>query len=804
MPLEPPPNDELYCSLAEAATALQEHTAEQGYAVSVTRSKQDKNGETYKRVFACSHGGVPTEHTNPRRIRTSTRRIGCEFKCYILNSKKDGGWIIRVTESEHNHEHSDPSAYPQHRLAQLTDARMRTIRRAIEVGSLPRQILTQLHAEDPSIDLGSRDIYNAIAAIRRQTLGQRTPIQALIAYLRDGDWCMSFTLNAQRQVTHLFYINKHCEDLLKANPQVLMMDCTYKTNRYRLPLMIISGVTPLNTTFYVGFCFLIAEKEVDFTWALERLRDILEGFNVPDPRVIVTDDEGALHLGLATVFPHSARILCLWHINKNVLSHVKKIPSLRKKEDFEKAMSYWHAAIYAKNLTEHLEKWAEMQEAYREHEDLLTYLQNTWIDRSDEFVRCYTDRLRHYGNTSNSRAEGANWGIKYYLINSRSDLNEVINGIAMKLKRQFIDYNNNLALAKTRRSLQCMSDLYSEVIAFITPFALNKIHEQRVILYNPAEQQKPCGHRFTSSMGLPCSHLIATRLAAGECIHLSDVDPHWRYNTSGYSRETGFITVEDESIDPDLNVRNPPVVRTRGRPAGALNRLQMQHDRSIHRDPSEWERIDAELIAAQIDEAEREAQATPPPPYTERDVTIQEAPPTHPPESMMTEEPTASAITPQEEDSVLGTALEAANQWIEELARGRAEITVMGGFDEVLEHATPPPEAVIAAEHPQEAGNTTEHPPEAVIAAEHPQEAGNTTEHPPEAVIAAEHPQEAGNTTEHPPEAVIAAEHPQEVGNTADEVPEGPTRRGTRTRQPTRRATEAPAATRPRKRARRV
>ena len=42
------------------------------------------------------------------------------------------------------------------------------------------------------------------------------------------------------------------------------MDAIYKTNRYRLPLLIITGVDALGGSFYIGFYFLAAEKEEDY------------------------------------------------------------------------------------------------------------------------------------------------------------------------------------------------------------------------------------------------------------------------------------------------------------------------------------------------------------------------------------------------------------------------------------------------------------------------------------------------------------------------------------------------------------
>lgn len=67
------------------------------------------------------------------------------------------------------------------------------------------------------------------------------------------------------QVTHLFFMNEQCITMLGQFPEVLLLDCTYKTNWFKMPLLNVVGITSIGTTFYVGFAFLSEEKEEDYT-----------------------------------------------------------------------------------------------------------------------------------------------------------------------------------------------------------------------------------------------------------------------------------------------------------------------------------------------------------------------------------------------------------------------------------------------------------------------------------------------------------------------------------------------------------
>ncbi|XP_028106138.1 uncharacterized protein LOC114305252 [Camellia sinensis] len=62
--------------------------------------------------------------------------------------------------------------------------------------------------------------------------------------------------NNTMTITNLFWARPVSSDLLRSFPKVLIMDCTYKTNRYRLPLLEIVGVTSTDMSFSVAFAYL--------------------------------------------------------------------------------------------------------------------------------------------------------------------------------------------------------------------------------------------------------------------------------------------------------------------------------------------------------------------------------------------------------------------------------------------------------------------------------------------------------------------------------------------------------------------
>jgi hypothetical protein len=56
------------------------------------------------------------------------------------------------------------------------------------------------------------------------------------------------------------------------------MDCTYKTNKYRQPLLEIIGITSTDLTFAVGFVYMEFEKTDNYRWALEKLKGLFNNY----------------------------------------------------------------------------------------------------------------------------------------------------------------------------------------------------------------------------------------------------------------------------------------------------------------------------------------------------------------------------------------------------------------------------------------------------------------------------------------------------------------------------------------------
>jgi hypothetical protein len=104
----------------------------------------------------------------------------------------------------------------------------------------------------------------------------------------------------------------------------VLIDCTYKTNKFRMPLLNICAVTPNKKMLQISLCFLSSEKEVDYECAIAWFYELMQNEQIEEPLCFVTDRELALMNALDTTFPNSAHLLCTWHVNMNILANCRK------------------------------------------------------------------------------------------------------------------------------------------------------------------------------------------------------------------------------------------------------------------------------------------------------------------------------------------------------------------------------------------------------------------------------------------------------------------------------------------------
>jgi hypothetical protein len=242
-----------------------------------------------------------------------------------------------------------------------------------------------------------------------------------------------------------------------------------------MPLFNIVGVTAINTSFFVGFCFLDNEDTESFQWVLERLHELYDEMGIPRPTTIISDSDFALLEARKRVFPGTNHLLCVWHVFKNVLAHCKakfkkdlaiQDRDLSVEDVHTKVAATWEEllpdlqqVIYAKTEHDYETAWAAFQTKWApQYPQVPAYIYETWLLRyKTMIVTAWTNHVLHFGNTATSRAERAHLVVKDAIHNSCGDLDTVLNHISIILQRHQDQYRAELARQAASRPTKLLN-----------------------------------------------------------------------------------------------------------------------------------------------------------------------------------------------------------------------------------------------------------------------------------------------------------------------------------------------------------
>ena len=198
----------------------------------------------------------------------------------------------------------------------------------------------------------------------------------------------------------IFWAHPDSIKLLNIFPIVLVMDSTYKTNKYRQPLFEIVGMTSTELTFAVAFAYMESEQTDSFCWVLEKLKELFVQKDLR-PKVILTDRDLALMKAVEIVFPTTQNLLCRFHINKNVGMRCKQYVVKEMRETID---TLWEEVVWASDEVEYAQKLEQLEQACFNCADFIDYVKDTWlIPHRHRFVGAWIDRVLHLGNTTTNR-----------------------------------------------------------------------------------------------------------------------------------------------------------------------------------------------------------------------------------------------------------------------------------------------------------------------------------------------------------------------------------------------------------------
>ncbi|KAM4055563.1 MULE transposase [Hirsutella rhossiliensis] len=505
-----------------------------------------------KVVLRCSRGRkakiikAPGVAEKDRR-EGGTQMCACPYRITITLGDDDL-WSVSRGPRPHNHDPAKSSAVFSRNRRQALENRLDDIVRRWNDGNRPGKILSSWRNSEPNLPedikyATQQDIRNVLNRYQASVLSGRSELQWLYDELyQTGDYVCYDRRDDEDRLKALFIAPKSGIELFRRYPHVMLFDCTYKTNRFNMPLFNACGATPNRKTFQIFAVFMSGETKEDYDWALSQFERLLCDNSIDQrPRVTITDRDLALIKALNTnrLFHPLPHILCRWHINKNVLAKTKRHfpPGLRNADgrvmrapEFTAFIKDWNSLVRSPTKEEFKENLQKLQGG-RHPAAAVTYATNTWIvPWKEKFVVCFIDQHRHFGHTTTSIIESLHATMKRTVWSSTGDLSTVFRG----LHRFWVDQEASVATADINATgkvpTATFQRLYELIREHVTPSAMKlMLKEQRSLDKDLSKSPPgPCHCSLFTAYGIPCRHVIHTTLCIKGCIELEEIDPYWR------------------------------------------------------------------------------------------------------------------------------------------------------------------------------------------------------------------------------------------------------------------------------------
>ncbi|GAU48301.1 hypothetical protein TSUD_132260 [Trifolium subterraneum] len=316
------------------------------------------------------------------------------------------------------------------------------------------------------------------------------------------------TVGESKTIQDFFWAHPESVKLFNTFPTVLMMDSTYKTNKYKMSLFEIVGVTSTEDSFNVGYAFIANEKEDNFIWTLETCKSLLKSKDT-FPNVIVTDRDKSLMNVVPIVFPNSTALVCRYHVAKNVRAKFKAFCGAKEKnlDQLLNTLTFqWESIVQSSSEESYTSAVAEFRKVFEKYPNFLNYVETTVLDPVKEnLVSLWTNRVMHIGNTTTNRVESQHGVLKEYVTDCKGNLVRVWDATNQMLSNQLNKIKTSFGQSTTGVEHHFRNNfLYSKLVYNISRQALHFIrdeintHWKRLQIGEDDDERVDCSKEFNA------------------------------------------------------------------------------------------------------------------------------------------------------------------------------------------------------------------------------------------------------------------------------------------------------------------
>jgi hypothetical protein len=375
-------------------------------------------------------------------------------------------------------------------------------------------------------------------------LDGRSPIEVLLRILKETNWSYDVKVKDDGALENLFFAHPGSIHLARINHHVALLDSTYKTNQYQLPLLHIIGQSALNLLFSIAFCFLARKDSDSYMRAINNLKKhVWRPQRIP--KVFVTNRDSALRGALAEVFPDSQANLCTWHINKNITTNVKKyFPSSLSdrpgsSDPWKEFMSLWGKVTNAKTADIYFNQHNLLKKHVASLPAVIEYIETSIVPVKELFVVAWACKHPHLRNLNTSCVKSGHAYVKTFIKNSTGDLLSVFKSLSLAVDNQINQVHESIGRGTVKTLVnvpRCFIPLLGNILTFAIKECLHQFGQLKKI-----DRSEACSQTVMTGIGIPCVHKIEEKLNRNEVLDPNDFHLQWHLK---YNPE---ITVSDSN-----------------------------------------------------------------------------------------------------------------------------------------------------------------------------------------------------------------------------------------------------------------
>ena len=172
------------------------------------------------------------------------------------------------------------------------------------------------------------DVYNSQSKARKVLFGYPSEDannlvnMAIHIQERVPGFTFDVTVNSDdKSLKTLLLITPRMYDQFQRHGDIMIVDTTFDTNRFRVSLLVIMGVDSEYKNTIFALALSDSEKEENMTYILQTFAEKM----VKQPQVVFSDQALSLTNAIEVIFNQARHFLCSWHIQLNMKKHMSSL-----------------------------------------------------------------------------------------------------------------------------------------------------------------------------------------------------------------------------------------------------------------------------------------------------------------------------------------------------------------------------------------------------------------------------------------------------------------------------------------------